>query len=329
MPVPSIARRALICTASLLMTLSLPLLAQTTPPSNGATSVSPIRWTVNGYVQGRFSKNLGKDTAHGTFEARRAYLNLGVDVNEHISAGIMVSGVPTVSVKEAFGEYRFNPSFRARLGLTRIPFGYELPLSSSRLITLERSQVVSSLLADEFTFERGLFAYYTPVGKPYSLQAALTNGTNADTPTDPNGRKNAVARLGYVIPGGQVGASVYDGSNATDQNMQRYGVDVQVTRGAFTVQSEALKGRTGAVDAAGAYVTLAYREPGTATQPYLRLDTFDPNTDTSGNNFRRVTVGLSYFLKDNTRVTAEYQRTDDDTGVMPENAAAVQYQVSF
>lgn len=309
---------------ALVSCLTVPCFAQL----QAKPATSPVAFTFNGYVQGRFSDVLGDNTSASTFEVKRAYVNLLAQLGPRVSATLMVSGAPTTEVKEAYGQYNFAPSFKARLGLVRIPFGYEIPLSSARLITLERSQAFNKLLAD-FTFERGLFTYYNPLNSRLSLQAAVVNGTPTSTPADTNDAKNIVARLGYTLTGGQIGASIYNGEGPDGTTMDRAGVDVVKKAGEFTVIGEAITGKTGTVDANGAYVTLAYQKKGSAWQPYARYDTYDPNTDQGNDTFHRATIGTNYYLTDNTRLTAEYQAIDDETPGSSDGFVGVQYQVSF
>lgn len=306
--------------------LTVPCLAQV----QAKPVAPPVTFAFNGYVQGRFSDVLGDNTSASTFEVKRAYVNLLAQLSPRVSATLMVSGAPTTEVKEAYGQYNFDPSCKARLGLVRIPFGYEIPLSSARLITLERSQAFNKLLAD-FTFERGLFTYYNPLNSRLSLQAAVVNGTPTSTPADTNDTKNIVARLGYTLLGGQVGASIYNGKGLDGTTMDREGIDVVKKTGEFTVIGEAIAGKTGTVDANGAYVTLAYQKKGSPWQPYARYDTYDPNTDQGNDTFHRTTIGTNYYVTDNTRLTAEYQTIDDETpgSTLGDGFVGFQYQVSF
>lgn len=333
-----------ILLACAVFSLALPTFADTTAPT--PTIPQPVKYTVNGYVQGRYTDDFGQGSKNGSFDVTRAYINLRADVNQHISAVMMVSGTPKVGVKEAYGEYAFNPSVKARLGLSRIPFGYEVQVSSSRLITLERSQAVSELLAKEFTFDRGLYAYYTPKSSPLSLSAGITNGNFTDAksaddtlfPRDTNNTKNIVARVGYAIPGGQVGVSAYIGKHPNGETMDRYDAELEATWGALTVQSEVITGKgssltpstySGDHHALGGYAILAYRKPGTQGQPYIRAEAYDPDTDSGDNSYKSATVGYNHYLTDNSKLTLEYRAINDNLHPHAHGTLGAQYQVSF
>jgi len=250
-----------------------------------------------------------------------------VKVDERIGAAILFNGVPSTSLLEAYGDYTVKP-FSTRLGLSRIPFGYEVPLSSSRLITLERSKVATDLLVP-FTFDKGLFWYYQP-GQGPNLALALTNGTPPNVPTDTNERKDFIGRLSHAIPGGEIGLSMYQGNNPTNnQTMDRTGIDLETKQGPVTLLSEVIAGRDGTTDSLGGYVTLAYQKDGTPSQPYIRFDTFDRDDAVPDDVYNRVTVGYNHYLATGTRVTLEYESINDEQEPDLNGRITTQYQVSF
>lgn len=336
----TVQRHALL--AAILFVLAIPVFAQTVP----AAIPTPVKWIVNGYVQGRYSKMLGLNMP-GSFDAKRAYINLRVDASDQVSAGMMASGMPGTSVLEAYGEYRFTPEIKARLGLYRVPFGVETPSSSSKLITLERSQVTTAMLYRDFTFDRGLYAYYTPAEQPYDVALAVTNGNTTMVVPETNNVKNIVGRIGRKFGAkNQVGASVYSGKGPTGQTMLRYGLDLQLAVDSFLVQSEILAGKGTVIQdpnntvlspagtyvptkARGAYVTVAYQAPGSKYQPYLRVDGFDPDTGVSGDYFNRTTVGCNYYVSSNGKFTVEYQDIHDNLLPGLDAFIGTQYQVTF
>ena len=350
--------------ATLLRSLALTLLMVLTAAVLSAQGSPSPQLIWNGYVQGRYSDMLGENTTSSTFEARRVYLNVRAVINPQVSATILINGLPTTSILEAYGEYRFSPELTGRLGMVRVPFGYETPLTSSRLITLERSQAAGNLMARDFTFERGLFAYYTPTNSPLSLSAAVVNGTFTSTPTmalspeharntganDPNDGKNLAARLACNIPGGQIAASIYTGTHPlNDEPINRIGMDLLWAQRGITVLGEIMQGRgnygrdpdernVGApawmtwdptIDSRGGYLTVAYQLPNSKFQPYLRYDCFDVNRDIDDNEYARGTIGVNYRPNNQTRVTVEYQTITDDASPNVNGAIGAQYQVGF
>lgn len=305
-----------------------------------AWSAEPVKWTIAGYVQGRYTNVLGEtpgvpDPVDQTdnFDIKRAYLVLRVAVDEHTGAFLMANGYnqnKAIELLEAYGFYTDGP-YTAQLGLARIPFGYESPLSSAGLITLERSQVIQTNIYP-FGFDRGVFGYYTPA-KGLRAAAAVTNGSLINVSTDNNEGKNFIGHLGYPVPNGMIGASYYTGNKpggTPDQQLRATGVDLQWKPGPFTVISEYLVGENAGADFRGYYVTVGYRKAGSATQPYIRYDVYDPDTDVAADNdFSRVTLGANHFLNAKTRVTLEYEAINDDLQPDLDGRVAFQYQVSF
>lgn len=324
--------------AALFTLLAAPLFAEATP---SAPATFPTKWAINGYVQGRYTTNFGENTAPSSFNINRTYINVRVDVSPHVGAGMLVGGVSAPVVYEAYADYKFSPDLKARIGLYRAPFGYETSSSSSRLITLERSQVIQILMYRDFTFDRGLYAYYTPVDSKFNVSAAITNGTFLKSALDTDKRKNLIVRAGYALPGGQVGVSVLTGLQQQSRKMDRTGVDLQTQLGEFTIQSEAVIGcglianfGTPAENfvnnkAKGAYLTVAYQQKESKYQPYLRYDIFNQNVDAGGQNYHRLTAGLNYMIDKASKLTAEYQNINDDLNPNVNGALGLQYQISF
>lgn len=305
-----------------------------------ANPTPPVKWFVSGYIQPRFTLVNGSSTSgitNSTFDVKRYSLFVRAQLDPHISAVVTPSGLPNTSLLEAYGEYA-DKTYSARLGLSRIPFGYESPLGSNKLITLERSQVVSQLLVvPGLWYDRGAYVYVKPVDK-LNIAAGVANGASTSTAQDPNNGKNVVARVGYqVLPKTIVGISYYDGTVAQTNNgsyvtgthidAQRIGADLEATAGQFQIISEALLGKNGDVDAKGGYVTVAYTQG--KTQPYVRYDVYDPNTDTANNSFERWTGGVGYYVTPNAKLSLEYEAINDDTQPNLNGRLTTQYQISF
>ena len=374
--------RAAALVSTLLLLAVLPALSQAPAPASApeaaptVTTVNKnVQWIWTGYVQGRFTDSVVK-TATGTgasdanFSLPRAYLYLDAVVNPKIDGIFNLSLAPCKPANypyllEGYAQYTFDAAktCKVRLGESRIPYGYETPLSSAALITLERSQAQSSLLYTYYTFDRGLFGYFKkamPAGYAitgFNLSAAVTNGTtcypstssplnlNAGTSTsylpDPNGDKNVIARAGCSFTGGEIGASIYSGTSPlTNATMNRLGYDLKYANHGFTLLSEGIWGKDAYIHTSGLYATLAYQQAGAKGQPYIRLDTYKPDDSVNNNLYARATVGFNYFLTPLTRLTAEVQAIDNqaatNTVAMTDPAPIghsgkimLQYQISF
>lgn len=323
----------------------------------------PTQWMVTGYVQGRYTDTLG-DPGNLTepanfFDAKRAFILVHAQLDKHVGAQMMIAGYYPVAgaeagttlqqqgpiIQEAYAEYVSN-CFKGAIGLVRIPFGYETPLSSSKLITTERSDVIQTLFYP-YGFDRGVFAYYLP-SKGVNASFGVTNGEPQVDSGTTTTKKNSMGRLGFIIPTGQVGVSYYIGHNPAinlDADMYNFiAADVESTCGPILVISEWVKGTygfsatTNHINTSGGYVTLAYQCATTSPwQFYYRYDNFDPDTgnnlvvdpDANSDAFHRDTVGINYFLNPTSKLQLEYQAIFDQTQPHLHGEVITQYQVIF
>jgi hypothetical protein len=309
-----------------------------------ASYAMPINLTFSGYVQGRYERQApGAINNQDAFDVKRVGFWMRAMVSDNVGATIFIGNPPAkagsqaqLELQHAYVNYDI-PQFEARLGLSPIPFGYELPISSCQLITFERSQVAVKFLGAGL--DHGLFAYYTPA-KPVAWQSfnyslAILNGTpynNAGTLVTQQ-QKDVMAHVGYTIPGGEAGISADLGKNSTTAtvNQDIFGIDVRTVQGDFNIIGEAMTGKIATAPANGGYLTVAYRLHGTAWQPYARVDVFDPNANATGVYYQRATLGCGYFVSPTGKVSLEYQLIDDDS-LNPHNKSnevGVQYQVIF
>lgn len=237
------------------------------------------------------------------------------------------AGSNSPEFQHAFAEYQMNPYF-IRLGLSPIPFGYENPITSCKLITMERSEV-SRVLIGRKALDKGLFAYYMPASS-FNLSAGVVNGEDYNVASDSNNKKNIVACFGYKLPMfGDLGASLITGQNSgfpAGLCYIRYGVDAEGKILGATVVAEYIWGKDVSAQSKGGYATAAYMLPGTKFEPYARYDAFNP---ASGLDFKRGTFGLGYYVNPSSKISAEYQSIDDQANTDVDGTMAFQYQIIF
>jgi len=322
---------------------------------------APTVFLINGYIQGRYTQTVGEESTNlfttENFDAKRSYVWIHAGVDQHIGAVLMVGGTVTqpgmtksdVEVQEAYAEY-VNKAYQGRLGLSRIPFGYEVPLSSAKLITTERSWALTKLVYPQ-AFERGAYGYYLPkTGLNVSL--GVTNGEAANVTFNPTTHKNALGRVGYTLASGQqFGVSFYTGHNpypvVTDatgktlniEKLNLIALDAEVPVGPFTIISEYVQGTQGEAKIAGnvvdnakprgGYLTLAYQKDKSPYQPYARYDFFQPDKNIEAIDVQRATAGINYLLTPGSKVTLEYELIRDDQQPNLDGRGTVQYQVAF
>jgi len=316
---------------------------------------APMKWTLGGYVQARYSEDLGSATptapTPGTFQDLRPAVLIRATDENHVFLQFFFSttgGGTNFEVQHAFAEYDAIP-FIARLGLGPIPFGYENPITSAALITTERSQVSNKLIGPN-ALDRGVFFFYQAggvfVAKPappksgsVNIEVGLVNGQpyNTSTPKDPNNVKNIVGRVGFQFPNGEIGVSVIEGKGiepAAPTTWDRLGADLKWQLGAFTALLEYLRGDTAGLTANGGYLTVAFRPLNADGAPvmyqlYARGDIYDSNVDAVGGYFNRTTVGGCYFLNPTSKLQAEYQSIKDQANPDLDGNVTLQYQIIF
>jgi len=269
--------------------------------------------SLSGYLQ------TGLTTTNPAVSVNRAFVNLGIDVDENVSAALLFQGGTDETVlDEAYIAYQLTPDLVGRLGLVRTPFGYEMPLSASKLTTIGRSLATNQLIIDDLDlqYDEGVYAYYTPDGKPYTLTLALAN--------DPAGAdaKNVVGRITYDLPAVAIGFSAMRGSGVAPST--RVGVDAQCAIQNISLLAEVItrdRITAGVARPIGGYVTAAYQMEDSALQPYVRLDTLN-GLGAADNTV--ATLGVNYFMGEDTRLTLEASLPDKGN-----NAIAAQAQVTF
>lgn len=306
-------------------------------------SAAPMKWTLGGYLQTRLTEDLGSPASGAatpsTFLDTRPSVLIRATDDQHVFLQMffsMRSGTG-LEVQHAFAEYRAAP-WAARLGLGPVPFGYENPVTSAALITTERSQA-SARLIGTFALDRGAQVIYK---NPNGFNAAVGafNGQPYTVSSDTNSNKTLAGRIGYLLPKGKgdIGLSLYDGAGTGATNpidVQRMAVDVLYKPANFTILGEYFTGEgdiinnVADVKGKGGYLTVAYRKPGSAFMPYLRVDTFDPNDDVDNDTFDRITGGVSYYLNETSKVQAEFESINDDLNPDLDGRYTLQYQIIY
>jgi hypothetical protein len=292
--------------------------------------------TVNGYVQARAMEALGdKVTPRFSFGVQRAYVLVSAKINDEVTARVTTKQVASdtgLNIIEAWGQYA-KGAYAIKAGLVGVPFGYESPLSSSKLITLERS-AVSMAQVYPYTFDRGIVASYTSKFGPVA-NLAIVNGEKLATAANTDNTVNMALRVSDATKFGTWGVSMSDGKISGLYNFV-VGADYQGKVGPATVQIEALQAKNGNVTSNGGYVTVACAPkllPN--TQPYVRYDVYNKDFKASGDYFQRLTLGANYQLNPATKLTLEYQGTNGIalpapvSGIAGNGQFLGQMQVSF
>jgi phosphate-selective porin len=294
---------------------------------------------VSGVLQTHFLQRFDSDddgeTRPNRFRVQRARITFRGKVNRYISYDVMIDPrSPDISgvLRDAFFDVKkLIPRHKLRIGQQKTEFGYENGRSSSRLYTVNRSEVSDNLARGEATLRDkgiGLLGSW-PIAKGFRLEDAIAvvNGSGMNMPDDTK-RKNLWGRVGVRYKGmgmvTRLGVSAADG-DVNDEGddpldpaddfiftFNRLGTDVQINHNRFRVNAEYVTGENdvdGEVEELnGYYVTLVGKTPW-RLGPLVRYDT----TDEDGDIFRRWTFGAYYGRpNDEFRVLVNYERQEEE-----------------
>ena len=227
------------------------------------------------------------------------------------------------------------------------PFGFEIMYSSSQREVPERSRIVRTLFPGER--DRGVMLSGRTPNEKFNYRVAIVNGTGTVRSDDLNERKDVLGRIGYSFGPLDVGASVYRGSDliatatnaaGVDFDKQRQGIDVQWAtpipglgiRGEYITGKQAPNSgtnRTESFDVDGWYF-YAIQNIGTRHQVVVRLDQYDPDTDTGNNAIRTINPSYIFHWDAHSKIMASYELIDTQGASDPDdNVFTLRYQFSF
>ncbi len=156
--------------------------------------------SLRGYTQFRFGRSLYQDALGGdpslfgdrsingsaeNFSIRRMRLILSGDVSDHLGIYIQpdfgntpAGGINTFfgQLRDAYGDVYLDKEkvHRVRVGLSKVPYGWENMQSSQNRIPLDRSNPLNSSVPNER--DLGVFYYWTPEDKQKLLKDLVDGG---------------------------------------------------------------------------------------------------------------------------------------------------------
>ena len=285
---------------------------------------------LSGFAQTRLSFWDSQLDRSDDFDVKRLRLKAEGPVNDNGTtvtvqldlAELDDSGGGDVTLKDARIDQQFGKQWRARLGYAKIPFGYDVPLSSTRRLPFERAQVTRSFFPGER--DTGLYFTYTPVqaNRP-KVSFGYSNGPR-DWRDDDDESHAGVLAVEWTLPrSGSAGLSYM---NAT--RIQRDPVTLQDVHydssvlGAHVrwndergvnLQAEMFDGKLLGADASGWYSTLECKPQSVPATFFYRYDAFDDG-DPAHDLFRRHTLGAASDVLPNTRITVQWEGLHDSKG---------------
>jgi hypothetical protein len=325
---------------------------------------------LSGYTQVRFESYQLKGKPD-EFDIRRARLDFQGDFSTKWSYRLLVDFVgnsgangtaPTggslvsPTLLDAFIAYKPWDFLKITAGQFVIPFSLENLIQDRYLETIDRSQVVSALVARKGDASNGLVdSIGNQNGRDVGIQisgglislgdrhlldynVALLNGAGINT-VDNNSSKDIDARLVFhpfkIL---DIGGSYYSGfdrftsSPTKDQDRSRWGAELALNYKGLSVKSEYIQGQEGdhnPIVHEGWYAQASYFLVPKHLQGVFRYDTYNPNTAKTNLTNTYYVFGLNYFFNVWTKIQVNYSWRTEQGPNIDNDVFNVQLQLGF
>jgi hypothetical protein len=299
---------------------------------------------LSGYTQARINFWDGALDKSDDFDLRRVRLKAEAPVNDQGTQLVLQielaelddAGGGNVTLKDAKIEHRLSDRWSARLGYAKMPFGFDVPYSSSKRLPLERSQAARRLFPGER--DTGLyFTYVPPRANVPKVAFGYGNGVHEWRDSDKESHA-ALLALEWPLPNkGAAGVSYMDASRVqTDPNTGQnvhfandvWGAHVRWNGSqGINFQAEAFGGKLLGVNVDGWYSLAEVTPRDLPATVFYRYDTFDDGLPAS-DLFRRHTLGVASDIAEKSRVTAQWECYHDSKGGAFTNYG-LQWQVEY
>ncbi len=326
---------------------------------------------LSGYTQIRY-QNYQEPAKYNGFDVRRARLDFQGDFStrwgyrlliDFVGASSATGTAPTggalvsPALMDAFVSYKPIDFLKITAGQFLVPFSQENLTPDRSLETVDRSQVVSALVARKGDVSNGLVdSIGNQNGRDIGIMVngsviklenhyladfylALLNGAGINT-LDNNQSKDIAARLVlHPFKILDVGASYYNGfdkftsSPTRSQDRIRLGTEFALNYDLLSVKGEWIQGKEGNTNPIvhqGWYLQGSYFLWPKHLQGVFRYDTYDPDTGKSKDEETSTyyVFGLNYFFNVWTKIQMDYSwRTENPT--ISNNVFTVQLQLGF
>ncbi len=302
----------------------------------------PIK--ISGYTQIRYRQD---KSINDTFDIRRARLDLKGDITERFDYRTQVEfgGTSRPFLLDATIGYKVNPYLKLTAGQFKIPFSQENLISSSKLETTNRSQVVEALVA------RGSDVIGNQNGRDIGIQASgslftkedynlldyafgIFNGSGINT-SDKDDQKDCVGRLVYhPLMDWSVGASYYNGYGSwgtplRKNNRDRVGGEFAYVHDLISLKGEYIRGNDGATEKDGWYLQAGYFFIPQKFQAVFKFDTYDPDTKVRKNETDVFTLGGNWYFNKWAFLQVNYELKDERGKERNNNALIAQLTLQF
>ncbi len=279
--------------------------------------------SINGYFQNRYEAR--QDSTDDMF-MRRMYLNFIGKPNSR-TLGVLTFGRvgpddPNVDLSVAMVKYQLNDLWSVTVGQYPTSFGFDAPESSRKRLPLERWVAGEGIpsrpdrpglpgLFFKGPWDRGISFQRAQKGNAPWINIGVVNGNFREA--DDNNNKTVNVDLKWNKPWGSFGASYVDGKlgpSGCETDRNAVGFFFHTDPAPWGFQTEYLQGELFSKDTEGWYGQVAYAVNEKAL-PFVRYETYDPDTDLAGNTFHALHIGCQYTLDANNELTIEYIDAND------------------
>lgn len=303
----------------------------------------PIK--ISGYTQVRYRQD---KSINDTFDIRRARLDLKGDITERFDYRTQVEfgGTSGPFLLDATIGYKVNPYLKLTAGQFKIPFSQENLISSPKLETINRSQVVEALVA------RGTDVIGNQNGRDIGIQVSgsilpkkdynqldyafgIFNGAGINK-VDTNEQKDFIGRLVFhPWKDLSVGGSYYNGrytltsSPARKDERDRLGAEFAYVHDRLSLRGEYIQGIDGSTKKNGWYLQSGYFFIPAKFQGVFKFDTYDSNTEVNQNSTNVYTLGGNWYFNKWAFLQVNYELKDETGKEIDNNALTGQLTLQF
>jgi len=294
-----------------------------------------------GYTQVRyqFLQETGKVDG---FDIRRERLDVRGNVNPYFSYRLQTDFAGTPKLLDAYAEIKILDYLNFTIGQAKIPFSAENLASSNKMESIDRSQVVEALVArgkDEIGNHNGRDIGVQVGGSfgkyqnryLFDYKIGVFNGSGING-ADKNEHKDLIGRLiAHPMKGLDIGGSYSKGTRlaTTNQDRNRYGIELNYEFKRFYMRGEFIEGKDGAITRNGWYAQTGYYLIPAKFQLIAKYDTYDTNTSKSNDASTAYLIGGTYNLNSWSRIQAGYTIKREEGPEISNNFCVIQYQISF
>ena len=300
---------------------------------------------LSGYTYFRYRQQDASGEIDG-FDIRRARLALKGDLTPNLSYRLLTEFAGSPKLLDAYVDVKIFDFLNFTIGQFKIPFSLENLYPLTKMESIDYAQVVDALVARTYDvignqcgrdigFQVGgnLLKYKGRFLFDYKIGIFNGSGINAN---DKNENKDLAGRLVYhPLKGLNVGGSFYSGRGfygtptPSNQDRERYGIELGCDYKRFTLKSEFIAGKDGTIYRNGWYVLTCYYIIPQKLQALFKYDVYDPNTSISNNLASNYIIGGTYNFNSWSRIQVGYTFKHEQGAAVKNNVGAVQYQVSF